>query len=129
MRRRAPTVIVALIGAFASVAALSIVDGHAASLNWSSGSLGAGSASVAHCQSSGLGVAQNLSGSNVVSVTVSQIDSACANASVSATVNNGTTSSSGSGTVPAGGGSVTLTLATAVAAKDSEEIDVSINGP
>ena len=112
-----------------AVVALPLLVAHAASLGAGSQSLGGNSASVSACDSDGVGILQNLSGANVVSVTVSQIASACGNASISAAVNNGTSNSSGSNTVPAGGGSITVTLGAAVAAKDGEEIDVSINGP
>jgi hypothetical protein len=112
-----------------AVIALPLLVGHAASLAPGTQSLGGNSATVGRCQASGVGILQNLSGANVVSVTVSQIASACGNASISAAVNNGTTSSSGSNTVPSGGGSITVTLGASVAAKDGEEIDVSINGP
>jgi hypothetical protein len=74
-------------------------------------------------------VIQNLSGANVISVTVGGIASGCATGTLSATVDNGTSSSSGTGTVPAGGGSMTVTLSAAVPAKDGEEIDVAITGP
>jgi hypothetical protein len=120
---------VAGLGAVTLVTAVSLVVGHAASLGTSSPSLGSGRATVGSCDSGGVGIVQNLSGSNVVSVTVSQIDAGCATASISVTVDNGSANSSGSGTVPAGGGSVTVTLGSAVAAKDGEEIDVSVNGP
>jgi hypothetical protein len=112
-----------------AVVALPLLVGHAASLGSGSQSLGGNTAAVGRCDSDGVGILQNLSGANVVSVTVSQIASACGNASISVAVNNGTANSSGSNTVPAGGGSITVTLGSAVAAKDGEEIDVSINGP
>jgi hypothetical protein len=120
----------AILGAVTVAAAVSLMVGHAASLSSSSQSVGAGNAIVGQCETSGgLGIVQNLSGSNVVSVTVSQIDVACGNASISVAVNNGTSSSSGSGVIPAGAGSVAVTLASAVTAGESEAIDVSINGP
>jgi hypothetical protein len=127
VRRRRLCSGLAVIGV--AVVVLPLLVGHAASLGAGSQSLGGNSAAVGRCDTDGVGIVQNLSGANVVSVTVSQIASACGNASISVTLNNGTTNSSGSGTVPAGGGSLTVSLGSAIAAKDGEEIDVSINGP
>jgi hypothetical protein len=105
------------------------IQGFATSAAWTSKSLGANAVAVSRCDSDGVTVTQNLSGSNVVSVTVGSIASACGGASISATVDNGTANSTGSSTVASAGGSVTVTLASAVAAKDADEIDVSITGP
>jgi hypothetical protein len=101
----------------------------AASLSLGSNSLGAATASTPRCTAAGLGVLQVLSGSNVVSVTVSALPSGCGGATLQATLNNGTTSSSGSTTVPAGGGSVTVTLASAIAIGQVDEIDLVLTGP
>lgn len=109
--------------------AYTVSVGHASSLSAGSRSLGAKNSTVTACDSDGFTILPNLSSSNVASVTVGGIASACATAAISVTVNNGTTSSSGTGTVPAGGGSVTVTLAVAVPAKDSEQIDVAVSGP
>ncbi len=113
----------------AVAALLSSAFGHVSSLSGASKLLGTNSAAVSRCDTDGVSIVQNLSGSNVVGVTIGQIASACGGASLSVNVNNGTANSSGSGTVPAGGGSLTVSLAGGVAAKDSEEIDVSISGP
>jgi hypothetical protein len=109
--------------------AAAAVLGFASSLAQGSGALGAGSASVPECDTNGVTVVPNLSGSTIVSVAVGSVDSACGGATLSAAVNNGTASSSGSGTVSGGGGSLTITLAAAVAASDAVQIDVSITGP
>jgi len=101
----------------------------AASLTMSSSSLGAARVSTPRCTAVGLGVLQVLSGSNVVSVTVSSLPSGCGGATLQATLNNGTTSSSGSTTVPAGGGSVTVTLGSAIALGQVDEIDLVLTGP
>lgn len=101
----------------------------AASLTLNEDSLGAASVSMPRCTSAGLGVVQNLSGSNVISVTVSNIPGACATATLQATVNNTVTSSGGSATVPAGGGAVTVTLVTPVAVLGVHEIDLLLTGP
>lgn len=103
--------------------------GLAAGLNSGSGGLGTSQASVARCDTDGVSILQNLSGTNVSSVTVGSIASACGLAAISVNMNNGAANSSGSGTVPAGGGSVTITLASAVAVDDSGQIDVVISGP
>jgi hypothetical protein len=95
----------------------------------SSSSLGAARVSTPRCTAVVLGVLQVLSGSNVVSVTVSSLPSGCGGAALQATLNNGTTSSSGSTTVPAGGGSVTVTLGSAIALGQVDEIDLVLTGP
>ena len=115
----------AVLGAAVLFASL----GFASSLPTATKKLGASSAAVARCDTDGVTVLQNLSGANVASVTVGSIASTCGGATLSLTLNNGTTSSSGSGAVPAGGGSMTVTLAAAVALKDSDRIDVAISGP
>src|SRR6266850_652780 len=101
IRSVGPALVVVLLGAGTAFAA---------SLSFSGGSLGMTSTSTPRCTSAGLGVIQNLSGSNVISVTVSSLPSGCATATLQVTLNNAITSSSGSATVPAGGGSVTVTL-------------------
>jgi hypothetical protein len=117
------------LAATVAVAVVSLTVGSAASLTAGSKSLGAQGVAVPRCDTDGFTLVQNLSSSNVVSVTVSGIAAACATGTMSVTLNNGTSNSSGTVTVPSGGGSVTVTLATPVAAKDSEEIDVSVTGP
>jgi hypothetical protein len=103
--------------------------GAAASLSFATNGLGAARQSVPRCTNGALTVLQNLSGNNVVSVTVSGIPAACGGATLQAAVNNGSTSSSGSAAVPAGGGSVTATLASAVAVATSDQVDVVVVGP
>ena len=110
-------------------AALLVSFAFASSLPTATQKLAASSAPVARCDTDGVSILQNLSSTNVVSVTVGSIASACGGATLSLTLHNGTTSSSGSGAVPAGGGSMTITLAAAVALKDSDRIDVAIAGP
>ena len=109
--------------------ATGLTAGAAASLAMSGATLGANVATVQRCMSTGPSVIQNLSGSTVVSVTVSGLPSTCGGATIQATINNQTTSASGSNTVPAGGGSVTVTFASAPAATVAEQIDVVITGP
>jgi hypothetical protein len=111
------------------VTAAAPVYGYAASLGSASKGLGANTAPVSRCDTDGMTVLQNLSGANVVSVTVGSIASACAMGTLSVNLNNGTTNQSGTGTVPAGGGSLTVTLASAIAAKDAETIQAVISGP
>jgi hypothetical protein len=103
--------------------------GLAASLTLTTASLAANRVATPRCTTAALLVTPNLSGANVVSVTVSSLPVACGNATIQAAVNNGVASSSGSATVPAAGGSVTVTLTTAVAAAVGEELDVVVAGP
>ncbi len=113
-------------------AVLTLVAGHASSLSMASRSLGANGVAVPRCASGAFTILPTLSTdgkNNVVSVTVGAIPAACATGTLNLTLNDGTTNSSGSGTVGAGGGSLTITLATPVAAKDVDQIDISLNGP
>jgi hypothetical protein len=116
-----------------AVAALIVVLGSvtafAASISFGGGSLGMASTSTPRCTNAGLGLIQNLAGSNVISVTVNNLPSACGNATLQVTLNNLTASSGGSASVPAAGGSVTVTLAAAVAMSTTEEIDLVLTGP
>ena len=107
----------------------SAVVAHASSQSTGSRRLAANAATVTRCDTDGVSVLQNLSGANVISVTVGSIVAACGNGTLALALNNGTTSSSGSAAVPAAGGSVTVTLAAAVAAKDADEVDIAISGP
>jgi hypothetical protein len=103
--------------------------GLASGMSWSTKSLGTNGVAVGRCDTDGFGVIQNLSGTNVISVTVSGISSVCGGGTLSVAVDNATTSSTGTATVPAGGGTVTVALGASVPAKDVEEIDAAISGP
>jgi hypothetical protein len=103
--------------------------GDAASLSVGGGSVGMDQTNTPRCTNAGLGVIQNLSGSTVISITVSNVPSGCGGAALQVSVNNQTASSSGTATVPAGGGSVTVTLGTAVAIALAEEVDLVMVGP
>jgi len=105
------------------------VLGAAASLSFTSASLGAATVTVPRCTSAGLGVIQTLSGANVASVTVSNLPAGCGSATVQATVNNAAANGSGSNTVPSGGGSVTITLSRTPAATTYEQTDIELTGP
>jgi len=115
--------------ALAVLVVLGSVVAYAASLSFDGGSLGMAATSTPRCTNVGLGVIQNLSGLNVISVTVSSLSSGCGNATLQVTLKNATTSSGGSAAVPAGGGSVTVTLGAALAMSTSEEIDLVLTGP
>jgi hypothetical protein len=121
MRRR----IFGLIAAAALVATV----GFAASLAATSATLGAATTSAPRCTTAGLGVLQNLSGSSVVSVTVSGIPSTCGLATLQVAVNNGSTSGSGSASVSAAGGTVTVTLTTSPVIATAEQTDLVFVGP
>lgn len=111
------------------IAAAAPVYGFASSLGSASRALGSNAAPVPRCDTDGVTVVQNLSGSTVVSVTVGSIAAACGNGTISVNVNNGTTNRTGTGTVPAGGGSLTVTLASSLAVSQSETIQLTISGP
>jgi redox-regulated HSP33 family molecular chaperone len=126
MRRTSGTI----VGAAALLAAaLFATVGHASSITTATNGLGAANTAVAKCDTDGVMVLQVLTGNNVSSVTISGIASGCGGATLSVTVNNGTSNSTGSAAVPGGGGSMTVALASAVLMKDSDQIDVSITGP
>ena len=120
------TRIAVLVSAFA-MGALAV--GFAAGLSVGGGTLGMDSEITPRCTSAGLRVLQNVSGTTVVSVTVSSLPAACGGATLQVTVNNQLTSSSGSAAVPAEGGSVTVTFALAVAITAIEQVDLVLTGP
>ena len=105
------------------------VVGVAASLAFSSSTLGAATTTIPRCTTAGLTVVQNLSGGNVASVTVGAIPAACGGATLQVTLNNGATNGSGSAAVPGGGGSVTVTLAATPAVTATEQTDLVLVGP
>ena len=105
------------------------VIGAAASLNLTSGTLGANRLATPRCTTANLSVLHNLSGSNVASVTVSGLPAACGGGTLQAAVNNGTASSTGSAAVPAAGGSVTVILAATVPVSEAAQTDIVVVGP
>jgi hypothetical protein len=111
------------------VVAGSALIGSAASLALSSGKLGAAEAATARCTSSGVTVAETITGTSVSSVTMSGIPATCAGASLSVTLNNGAAHSTKTGTVPAGGGSMTLTVTPTVPLTQVAEADIVMTGP
>jgi hypothetical protein len=106
-----------------------VTFGAAASLAVTSSTLGAASTSTPRCTAAGLSVVQNLSGTTVISVTVSGLPAACGTATLQVAVNNGVANATGSAAVPAGGGSVTVVLGSAPAVSTTEQIDLVLIGP
>lgn len=105
------------------------VVGLAASLSETSNTLGAATQATPRCANGSLGVVPDLSGSNIVSVTIGNIPATCGNGTLLVTVNNGTVNSSGSAAVPASGGSLTVSLASAIAMTAAVETDMVFVGP
>ncbi len=103
--------------------------GAAASLTFSSATLGAARVATPRCTVAGLTVFQNLSAGTVVSVTVGGLPAACGTATLQVTVNNGAANATGSAAVPAGGGSVTVALGSAPAVSVAEQTDLVLVGP
>lgn len=103
--------------------------GAAASLSFTSGTLGAATTATPRCTAAALTVFQNLSAGTVISVTVGVLPAACGGATLLVTVNNGATNASGSAAVPGGGGSLTVTLGSALAVSVSEQTDLVLVGP
>jgi hypothetical protein len=117
------------IAAVILVTAMGAVVGSAASLSFTSGSLGAGTTATPRCTNAGLTVFQNLAAGTVASVTVGAIPASCAGATLQVTVNNGVANSGGSAVVPGGGGSVTVNIAVPPAVTAAEETDLVLVGP
>jgi len=111
------------------LSAAGAVLGAAASLTFSSNTLGAARTASPRCTAAGLSVFQNLSAGTVVSVTVGGLPAACGGATLQVTVNNGVANANGSAAVPGGGGSVTVTLGSAPAVSTAEQTDLVLVGP
>ena len=119
----------ALLGALLAAGAFTSTTGLAAGLAGASRSLGSAGAAVARCDPDGFSVVQNLSGTNVVSLTVGGIAAGCGGGTMQVTLHNGSASSTGSATVPGGGGSLTVSLAPSIAATVAERVDIAVTGP
>jgi hypothetical protein len=111
------------------IGAASASLGAAASVSFSSSTLGAARMATPRCTAAGLTVFQNLSGVNVISVTVGGLPPACGTATLQVTLDNGAANASGSAAVPAGGGSVTVTLGSALAVAVADQVDLVLVGP
>lgn len=118
-----------LLGALFAAGAFASAVGLASGLPGSSQTLGSSGVATPRCDADGFTVIQNLSGANVISVSVSGIAAGCGGGTMQATFHNGTTSSSGSGTVPGGGGSLTISLAASVPAAVGARVDIVVVGP
>jgi hypothetical protein len=106
----------------------------AGALTLTDGTLTAGKATPPTCASGAQTVTQNLgtggNATNVVSVDVSGIASACGGGTLKVSIFNGTDAvQEATKIVPAGGGTVTVTLGTAVPLKESHFASVSLQGP
>jgi len=117
--------------ALLTIAALAatLQPGLAAGLNVGSRRAAAGQATISRCDSDGVLTVPNVTGSNVVTVSVSGISAACAGGAATLRLSNGATSSTATGTVPGGGGTMAMTLATPVALTAVVTIDFEIRGP
>jgi hypothetical protein len=126
---------------FAIILALTIfgaVYGFAATLNIGTNTLSAGNASVASCQTTGTPTGTysvaydgSIGAYKVANVTVTTLDTLCANKAVSVTLTGAGNSNLGTitGTVPVGGGSLALTPgATPIAASLVTGLSVAVNG-
>jgi hypothetical protein len=107
----------------------------AASLSLTGGVLGSGVGAPATCLSGSPTVVQNVGTANpdttnVVSVDVSGIASACGGGTVHVAVKNGTDPvQEATKAIPAGGGTVNVPLTTAVPLKDAHFVAVTLEGP
>jgi fibronectin-binding autotransporter adhesin len=125
---------------FALVLALTIfgaVYGFAATLNVGTNQLSAGNATVASCQASGtptgtytVAYDSTLAAYKVSGVTVTGIDTGCANKTVSVTMTGAAGANLGTitGTAPVGGGSLALTPGSTISAAAVTGVAVAING-
>ena len=107
----------------------------AASLSLTGGVLGSGAGAPATCLSGSPTVVQNVgtanpNTTNIVSVDVSGIASACGGGTVNVAVKNGTDPvQEATKAIPAGGGTVNVPLTTAVPLKDAHSVAVTLDGP
>jgi hypothetical protein len=107
----------------------------AATLSVTDGTLGSGAGTPATCDSGTPNIVQNVgtvspNTTNIVSVDVSGIASACGGGTVKVTVNNNTDPvQEATKAIPAGGGTVNLPLTTAVPLKDSHLVAVTLQAP
>jgi hypothetical protein len=107
----------------------------AATLPVLGGSLGSGRGTPATCDSGSPTVVQNVgtvspNTTNIVSVDVSGIASACGGGTVRVTLfNNTDAATEATKAIPAGGGSVNLPLTTAVPLKHAHFLAVTFQGP
>jgi hypothetical protein len=122
---RTTIVLTSVIAGLAAAA----VSGAADSLSLASQQVGAANVAVPKCSTAGMTAFENVTGSSIVSVTVSQIDAACAGGTLSLTVNNGTATGGGSAAVPGGGGSMTVALGTAFPFTNNASVDLVVAGP
>jgi hypothetical protein len=116
------------------VIALSLPVAAAATVGLTSGALGSGSAVPATCDSGAPAVVQNIGSSpnttNIVTVDVSGIVSACGGGTLKVSLYNATDAvQEATAAIPAGGGTVTVTFGTAVPLKESHFVAVSLQGP
>jgi hypothetical protein len=106
----------------------------AATLSVTGGTVGSGAGTPATCDAAPT-VVQNVgtaspNTTNVVSVDVSGIVSACGGGTVKVSIYNGTDAvQEATKAIPAGGGSVNLALTTPVPLKDSHFVAVTLQGP
>jgi hypothetical protein len=121
--------LIVMTSIIAGIGAAAVIYGAADSLSFNSQEAGAGNSTVPKCSTGGMTTFENVSGSNIVSVDVSNVDSACAGGTLSLTVNNGTITGSASSVVPGGGGAMTLTLGSAVPFIDNASVDLVVVGP
>jgi hypothetical protein len=116
------------------LAAVAVPVAAAATVSISSGTLGAGSGTPAACDGGAPTVVQNVgtvsNATNIVSVDVSGIASACGGGTVQVAVYNNTdVAQEATKAIPAGGGTVNLTLGTPVALKGAHLVSVTLQGP
>ena len=107
----------------------------AASLSLTDGALSSGVGAPATCLSGSPTIVQNIgtaspNTTNVVSVDVSGIASACGGGTVSVAVKNASNpAQEATKAIPAGGGTVNVPLTTAVALTDAHSVHVTLQGP
>jgi hypothetical protein len=121
--------------AAAALVAVGLPVAAAATVGLTSGTLGSGSAVPAACDSGAPAVVQNVGSSspnttNIVTVDVSGIVSACGGGTLKVSLYNATDAvQEATAAIPAGGGTVTVTFGTAVPLKESHLVAVSLQGP
>jgi hypothetical protein len=114
--------------------ALAVPVASAATATVASDTLGAGSGTPAACDTGAPAIVQNVgtltNATNIVSVDVSGIASACGGGTVRVAVYNyADTAQEATKAIPAGGGTVNLTLSTPVPLRDGHLVSVTLQGP
>jgi hypothetical protein len=129
MKMRSPRALLRFLATALVVVAGTAVVGHAAGLGVSSHAIGAGLVTITRCGTAAAITVTETGGATITGLSLTNIPSSCAGASLTATLNgNGGTTSTATGIVPAGGGTLALTLTTHVPLTQAGQVDIVMTG-